>query len=215
MATAGYDDMAFHESPGALQPGAALLYPPAAAVTVVAAQAVCIIVQEFIPATALENYKNTVTVQANFTFTNAAPALAATYTVVDTTTVSSSTLDLKKEVRNVTQGVTLFGISNQARSGDTLEYRITYTNNGASPISGLSVADVTPNYTTFVNATDAATPTSLTSCQKQTPANPATGSTVSCATAQTAGGTGPVSLRFIGPVNPGATGTVLFQVKVD
>ena len=158
---------------------------------------------------------NTVTVQANFTFTNAAPALTASYTVVDTTTVSSSALDLKKEVRNVTQGVTVFGINNQARSGDTLEYRITYTNNGASPISGLSVADVTPNYTTFVSATDDATPATLTSCQKQTPANPVPTPTVLCAVVQAIGGTGPVSLRFIGPVNPGATGAVLFQVKVD
>ena len=199
---------------GSLQPGAALLYPPAAAVTVVAAQTVCIIVQEFIPATALENYKNTVTVQANFSFTNAAPALTASYTVVDTTTVSSSALDLKKEVRNVTQSG-VFGFNNQAKSGETLEYRITYTNNGPSPITGLSVTDVTPNFTTFISATDDVTPISLTSCQKQTPANPATAPTVSCATAQTAGGTGPVSLRFIGSVNSGATGTVLFQVKVD
>ncbi len=216
-AASGWGEKVFADAgcTGALQPGAALLFPPAAAVTVVAGQAVCVIVQEFIPATALEGYKNTVTVQASFTFTNAAPAMSATYTVVDTTTVSSSTLDLKKEVRNVTQGVTLFGISNQARSGDTLEYRITYTNNGASPISGLSVADVTPNYTTFVSAADDATPTTLTSCQKQTPANPAPTPTVLCATAQTMGGTGPVSLHFIGPVNPGATGTVLFQVKVD
>ena len=200
---------------GALQPGAALLYPPAAAVTVVAGQAVCVIVQEFIPATALLGYKNTVTVQANFIFTNAAPALTASYTVVDTTTVGSGALDLKKEVRNVTQGVITFGINNQARSGDTLEYRITYTNNGATPISGLNVADVTPNYTTFVSATDDATPATLTSCQKQTPANPVPTPTVLCAVVQAIGGTGPVSLRFIGPVNPGATGAVLFQVKVD
>ena len=199
---------------GALQPGAALLYPPAAAVTVVAGQVLCVIVEEFIPATARDGYKNTVTVQANFSFTNAAPALTASYTAIDTTTVGSGSLDLKKEVRNVTQSGA-FGVNNEARSGETLEYRITYTNNGASPISGLSVADVTPNYTTFISATDAATPASVTSCQKQTPANPVPTPTVLCATTQTIGGTGPVSLRFIGPVNPGASGTVLFQVKVD
>ena len=60
--------------------------------------------------------------------------------------IPASALELKKEVRNVTQNGT-FGTTNKAKSADTLEYRITYTNNGTTPITGLKLADATPNYT--------------------------------------------------------------------
>ncbi len=199
---------------GALQVGAALLYPPAANVAATAGQSICIIMQEFIPATAPDGYQNAVTVQASFSFANALPALMITSSVSDILTVSSSALELKKEVRNVTTG-SVFGINNQARSGETLEYRITYTNNGTSPVTSLSVADITPNHTTFVSAIDATTPATVVSCQKQTPANPVPAAPVICAFIQVSGGTGPVKLQFVGPVEPGASGTVLFQVKVD
>ena len=170
--------------------------------------------QEFIPLSAPLGHTNTATVQASFTFTNASPALSATYSVTDVTTSGSGALDLTKEVRNVTTGGA-FGLNNQAKSGETLEYRITYINNGVDPISSLSVTDATPNHTTFVSASNGTTPAALTSCQKQTPANPAPAATVACDAAQTSGGTGPVSLRYVGSVGPGAIGVVLFQVKVD
>ena len=108
-----------------------------------------------------------------------------------------------------------FGVNNQAKSGETLEYRITYTNNGATSITGLSVADVTPAFTTFVSAVGGAAPASITGCQKTTPANPSPAPAVTCATVQAAGGTGPLSFQLTGPVNPGASGTVLFQVTVN
>lgn len=197
-----------------LQVGAALLYPPAANVAATAGQRICITLQEFIPATAPEGHQNAVTVQASFRFANALPALMITSTVSDILTVSSSALELKKEVRNVTTGG-VFGINNQARSGETREYRIHYTNNGTSPITSLSVADITPTDTTFVSAIDATTPATVVSCQKQKPANPVPASPVTCAFIQVLGGTGPVKLQFVGPVKPGASGAVLFQVKVD
>lgn len=112
-----------------------------------------------------------------------------TSTASDMLTVSSSALELKKEVRNVTTG-SVFGINNQARSGETREYRITYTNNGISPVTSLSVADITPNYTTFVSAIDATTPATVVSCQKQKPANPVPASPVICAFIQVPGGAG-------------------------
>ena len=107
-------------------------------------------------------------------------------------------------------------MNNQEKLGDTLEYRITYTNNGASPISGLSVTDATPAYTSFISAIPFSAPASLTSCLKQTPANPTPAATVACSIGQTAGGTGIVSWKFLGcSVNPGASGTVILQVLVN
>lgn len=202
---------------GSLQPGAATLYPPSAPITVTAEQMVCVIVQEFIPATAQSDYINDAKVQANFTLISSVPAptLSASYTLDDVTTVSTSALDLKKEVRNVTQGVATFGVSNQAKSGETLEYRVTYTNNGTGPISNLTVNDTTPAYTTFVSSTAGTTPATLTACNKTTPANPSPAPTVACSVVQAAGGSGSVNWIFTGTLNPGETGIVQFQVKVD
>ncbi|WP_241026987.1 Ig-like domain-containing protein [Variovorax sp. RKNM96] len=199
---------------GAQQPGAALLYPPSASLTVVAGQNVCIVMQAFIPANAANGNNNQSTVQASFDFTNAGPALSASYTVLDTTTVSNSALELKKEVRNVTQGAS-FGVNNQAKSGETLEYRVTYTNNGTTPISGMTVNDTTPQYTSFVAAQAGTTPVSLTACSKNTPANALPAPAVACAASQVAGGTGGLRWSFAGSLAPGATGAVLFSVKVD
>ncbi|WP_431123833.1 prealbumin-like fold domain-containing protein [Variovorax paradoxus] len=199
---------------GAQQAGAALLYPPAAPVTVVAGQNVCIVMQEFIPANAANGNNNQSTVQASFSFTNAGPALSASYTVLDTTTVSNSALELKKEVRNVTQGGS-FGVNNQAKSGETLEYRVSYTNNGTTPISDMKINDTTPQYTSFGAAQAGTTPASLTGCRKNTPANAIPAPSVACAVAQTAGGTGTLSWEFSGSLAPGGSGSVLFSVKVD
>ncbi|MDZ4358452.1 MAG: hypothetical protein U1B84_18880, partial [Variovorax sp.] len=147
---------------GSLQPGAAQLFPPSAPATpVVFAGKVCVIVQAFIPANAPQGASNKAKVQADFTYTNAAPSLTGSFTLDDTTTVSNVALELKKEVRNVTQSGS-FGINNQAKSGETLEYRITYTNNGDAPIRSMVVNDMTPGYTTFVSATTGTTPASLT-----------------------------------------------------
>ena len=200
---------------GSLQPGAAQLFPPSAPATpVVFAGKVCVIVQEFIPANAPLGASNKAKVQADFTYTNASPSLSASFTLDDTTTVSSVALELKKEVRNVTQSGS-FGINNQAKSGETLEYRITYTNNGDAPIRSLVVNDTTPGYTTFVSATAGTTPSTLTGCTKRTPANAAPAALAACADVQAVGGTGAIEWKFVGSIAPGGTGTVLFQVKVD
>lgn len=200
---------------GVLQAGAVQLYPPAAAGSaVVTGQQVCIVVQEFIPATAPNGYANTVKVTASFNYSNSNPVLSASITATDTTSVGASALALKKEVRNVTQGGA-FGVYNLVKSGEVLEYRLTYINNGTSPATGLHAFDITPSYTTFVSAAEGTTPASLSNCQKQTPVNPAPAAIVACAVVQTVGGTGAVGFTLTGPFNPGATGTLLFRVKVD
>ena len=118
---------------GTLQGGAAVLYPPPVPTTVTAGQNLCVVVQEFIPANAQAGYTDRRMVEASFVFTNASSALSASYFVDDTTTVSSTALELKKEVRNLTKNGD-FGLNNEARSGEVLEYRITYSNNGVTPI---------------------------------------------------------------------------------
>ena len=217
-ALAGWSTQVFADPgcTGSLQPGAAQLYPPAGTGTAVAAGGkVCIVVKQFVPASAPQGANDKVTIRADFDYGNANPALSGSYVLDDITTVSDSVLELRKEVRNVTQGVTSFGVNNQAKSGDTLEYRITYTNNGAAPIGNMVVNDATPGYTSFVSATTGTTPATLTGCTKRTPANVAPNPAVACAAAQSAGGTGPIGWTFAGSVAPGGTGTVLFQVKID
>ena len=217
-ALAGWSTQVFADPgcTGSLQPGAAQLYPPAGTGTAVAAGGkVCIVVKQFVPASAPQGANDKVTIRADFDYGNANPALSGSYVLDDITTVSDSVLELRKEVRNVTQGVTSFGVNNQAKSGDTLEYRITYTNNGAAPIGNMVVNDATPGYTSFVSATTGTTPATLTGCTKRTPANVAPNPAVACAAAQSAGGTGPIGWTFAGSVAPGGTGSVLFQVKID
>ncbi|MDP9919496.1 putative repeat protein (TIGR01451 family) [Variovorax boronicumulans] len=199
---------------GALQAGAAVLYPPAVPRPVTTGQNLCVVVQEFIPAGALAGYNDKRSVQASFVFTNASPALSASYLVLDTTTVSSTALELKKEVRNLTKNGD-FGLNNEAKSGETLEYRITYTNNGATPISGLTVSDVTPVYTSFAGSQEGTTPATLTACTKRTPANALPAPAVACAAAQAPGGTGPLDWKFTGQLAPGGTGSVRFRVTVN
>ncbi|WP_295373143.1 autotransporter-associated beta strand repeat-containing protein [uncultured Pseudacidovorax sp.] len=200
---------------GSVQQNATRLYPSGTPMTVVQGQVVCFVVQEQVPVQAGTGNSNAVPVTTALTFTNAAPSLSASYTATDTTTVSNSALQLTKEVRNVTQGVTTFGTNNQAKSGEVLEYRITYTNTAPSPLTSLVINDATPTYTSFVSAKTDTTPSGLTACTKVTPANVAPAPVVGCDVAQTAGGTGPLSWSFTGTLNGGGTGAVLFQVKVD
>ncbi len=124
---------------------------------------VCIIVHEFIPAGAAAGAVNAVTVSAAFTYSNAAPALASTLTVIDTTTVGAAGLRLQKQVCNVTAQIALaapcdptltgatagrgFGASNTGGSGDELMYRIIYSNGASTPLTSLVVDDTTPAFT--------------------------------------------------------------------
>ena len=199
---------------GTLQAGLTKLTAPTVSVPVTQGQVLCLIVQDFVPTSATAGATNAVPVVATLSLGNANPALTASYTVTDTTTVGSGQLAVQKEVRNVTQSGS-FGASNQAKPGDTLEYRITYTNLGASTISGLEVADYVPQYGTFVSATADALPASLTACSKNTPANVLPAAAVPCSTAQGSGGTGSVNWKFSGTLAPGATGTVRFSMQVN
>jgi hypothetical protein len=198
---------------GELPPDAALLYPPAVARPLTAGQPLCVVLRKFVPAEAALGSRHATTLQAEFTFDNASPALSATYSVQDFTTVSNKSLTLVKEVRNLTQGVTAFGASNQARPGDTLEYRIRYRNTSLAALDEFTIDVDTPGFTTYVSALTETTPASLTACHKTTPAN---ATAVDCAVVeQVVGNKGAVKWRFTGALAAGESGAVLFRVKVD
>ncbi|MFT4172210.1 MAG: hypothetical protein QM639_06595 [Rhodocyclaceae bacterium] len=203
---------------GTLQAGAAQLFPPlGVGSSVMVGDKVCIVVRQFIPATVALGDSHAIGVDAVFDYLNAHPALpVATYTLNNVTKVALTALSLKKEVRNVTVSGP-FGMSNQAKPGDELEYRIVYTNNAPGVITNLAINDTTPAYTTFVSSTAGTTPTALGACSKNTPANPPPAPAVDCTAgpAQPVGGTGALHWLFGGGLEAGATGEVLFRVKVD
>lgn len=206
-----------HADPGCtgkVQSGAAQLYPGGATTPVVQGQTVCMVVREVAPAGADNGAVNQTTVSATLNFANANPSLSASYTLVDSTTVGHSALVLLKEVRNVTTGGA-WGTSNQAKPGQLLEYRVTYTNTTTSPMTKVTIGDSAPAYTIFQSATAGVVPSDLGVCTMNTPANPSPATAVNCAAAQPVGGTGPIRWMFDGRLNPGASGDVGFKVKVE
>ncbi|RYF41645.1 MAG: DUF11 domain-containing protein, partial [Comamonadaceae bacterium] len=199
---------------GTLQAGAAQLYPPTAPLAVLQGQSVCVLMRQVVPPAAQAGNSNSVGVNAKLVFSNAGAALSASYALADVTTAGNAALDLQKEVRNITTAGA-FSAANQARSGDVLEYRVTYTNTGATAISRVIVSDATPTHTTYLSATAGAIPPGLGNCTMHTPGNPEPAAAMSCTPQQSGIGTGPLSWAFDGVLNPGATGHVLFRVTVD
>jgi uncharacterized repeat protein (TIGR01451 family) len=194
-----------------------------AAVNVVASGEVCIIVQQFIPNGAPEGASNLSPVRATFEYTGATavtptiPFAVADgiYNRQDVTTVNAAAVLLQKEVRNETTPTTpVWKTSNRAKTGDILEYRITYTNNSPKPISGLVIKDGTPAFTTFVSAlceTDEdAVPSTLGTCRLNK-------------SGLSSGGTGALIWNFVPKLPtvtnpqllPGGKGSVTFKVVVD
>ena len=176
--------------------------PVTAPIAVTAGQNVCVIVKEFIPAGAPQGANNTVTVTAVFTYTNASPALSATLTATDLTTVGqAAALALTKQVSNVTQAGTA-GTAANAKPGDTLQYSLTAINNGTQPLTSLVLDDATPAFTAFVSAAcPTPLPTGLTAC--------------SVTPQPVAGAQGGVQWNFTGSLTPGAQVIVTYQVKVN
>lgn len=195
---------------GKLQAGAQVLYPTAVPVYlgVVQGQIVCLLVQHGIPGSALNAQSRTVPLQAQLSFTTANPALSASYSVNDVTTVSTSQLEMLKEVRVV--GTSAWSTSNEAKPGQKLEYRITIRNNGPAPISDVRVTDHTPAYTFFISASvEGSLPASLGTCTKTTPAG-----AVACSDSQAEGGTGAIQWTFSGPLNAGPEVELRYVVEV-
>ncbi len=87
-----------------------------------------------------------------------------------------------------------------ARSGDAVTYTLTFTNNGISPITGLSINDETPAYTTYQSSRTLAVPGGL---------------TASGTTAPAPGATGALAWGFTGQLAAAASGVVQYTVIVQ
>jgi uncharacterized repeat protein (TIGR01451 family) len=153
----------------------------------------CLVMKEIIPDGAPFNATDAAVITASFTYTNANPALAATYTVRDLTTVGSPAnagLRLEKSVDKTT-----------ALPGTNLTYTVTFVNDSSAPLSNLKINDATPAFTTFVSAACPGTlPANLTGCSVSAPA---------------VGAAGSIQWTFTGTLGPSQTGVVLFVVKIQ
>jgi uncharacterized repeat protein (TIGR01451 family) len=162
-------------------------------VTTVAGTNLCVLMKVTVPIGAPINSSDAAVLTASFSYINASPALNATYTVKDLTTVGTPTtagLRLEKAVDKAT-----------ALPGANLTYTLTFTNDSSGAISNIVINDAVPAYTVFVSAAcGAPLPASLTGCS---------------VTAPTAGQAGNIQWTFTGTLNPSQTGTVTFVVKIQ
>ena len=127
-----------------------------AAIAVNAGETVCVLLKEFVPAGAPGGAQNLVTVTANFTYSNASPALASNQAHTDTTTVGaagSAGLSLQKSVDKAT-----------ALPGEVLTYTVVYTNTSNAPLSSIVINDSTPAFTNFLSAACGPNPPNVGAC---------------------------------------------------
>jgi uncharacterized repeat protein (TIGR01451 family) len=104
---------------------------------------------------------------------------------------------------------TAYAVSNAAKPGDLLEYRLRYSNNTALPITAIVVYDQMPPYTLFQNALCLTTPVlgnSGCNVSQQPAVNAATGAIVWTLTDASSA---PVGLQPLG------SGSVSFCVQVQ
>ena len=152
---------------------------------------VCLITKVQVPTNAPNGGQHVLTLSANVNFINAAPALNRLYSVTDVTTVGDGNSGLVLEKSSPTSS---------AAPGDTITYAITYTIFGTEPIGDLVIKDVTPSYTTLVDATADTIPDNLTGVAITAPAS---------------GETGAIRWEFSGQLLPGVSGIVRFRVILD
>ena len=163
---------------------------PTDTISVVAGEQVFLIVKENVPSAAPLGAKDVLSVNANFVYTNASPALTSTVTRTDTTTVAVATgMQLQKSVNSPT-----------AAPGQNITYTIVYLNSSDQAITNIVLNDFTPGFTTFVSASASALPSGL------------TGPTI---TSPSVGAVGNIRWTFGGTLAPQATGSVTFTVKVN
>lgn len=174
---------------GVLDPGEPLLAAP---VALVAGQTLCLLAKHAVPAGAPAGASELATLMASFAYTGATPALGASTSLGDLTTVldSGSGLVITKSADRAS-----------ARPGDLITYTIAYSNPGNAPLSAIVIRDATPPWTVFDSAGCAALGGGLTGCSlTQQPG---------------AGSTGPVEWTLAGSLGPGASGAVTFRVRVQ
>jgi uncharacterized repeat protein (TIGR01451 family) len=153
---------------------------------------VAVIVKVFIPANAPLGAKDQTTLSANFAYTGASPALNASLSRQDKTTVGNPTTSDLTLTKTVDKPA--------AAPGETITYTVTYTNNSTDVLRDVIIYDSTPAFTTFVSGSNGPLPADLTAVAFSSPA---------------VGGTGAMRWTFTGTLRPGGTSTVTFRVKLD
>jgi uncharacterized repeat protein (TIGR01451 family) len=158
---------------------------------VTASQTWCLVVRHSIPAGAPGGAFEQVTLSASMSYTAAVPPLSTVVQLDDRTTViDAGTLRI---VKSVSTGTVL--------PGGLITYTITYTNLGPAPVSAIEIQDMVPGYTMFQSAGCGGLGSGLSACGVTTQPSP--------------NGTGPVRWTLTGSLDPGATGSVTFQVRVE
>ncbi len=179
------------------------------AVAVTQGSDVCFVVRATVPAGVAMGTSYSLPLQAVLTYDTL--SLAETLSTTATTAVSSTPVLLTKQVRNVTANGAA-GTSSNAKSGETLEYTVTFINMGTALVRNIVINEATTNWTTLANATVTTTlPAGMTCSSMKTPDNP---SGTSC-TALTGASKGALSFAFSGDLNPGQSGVLTYKVKVD
>jgi uncharacterized repeat protein (TIGR01451 family) len=174
---------------GAIDPGEVTV---GAALPLVAGERVCLVARHAAPATAPAGATEQATLTASFTYAGAAPPLSASATLSNLTTVlaGGNGLVLTKAVDRAS-----------ALPGELLTYTITYTNLSNAPLTAIEVADATPAWTVFEDASCGMAGTGLLACGiTQQPA---------------AGATGAVRWTMSGSLLPGGSGSVSYRVRVQ
>lgn len=145
----------------------------------------CLLAKVFVPANAPFGASHQLTLQAAFSYDNAAPILDVQHSRQDLTAVGeAAALRLIKTADKA-----------NASPGDTITYTIAFRNNGSGNLSNLRIHDAPPPYTAFAAAACGAMP-----------------SGVAC-TVVIANGS--PEWQLDGSIAPGAEGSVIFAVRVE
>ena len=180
------------------------------AITATAGQPICLIVKQFVPAGVAVGEQNLLTLSAVFNYTNSAPALFATLSATDVTTVGQAgALALNKSVVNCPPVLPVLPaecpggtLSANATPGDVLEYKLIAVNNGTQMVTTLVVNDATSAFTTFVGAAcPTVLPLGVIACSVNT--QPAVGAQ------------GSLQWNFSGSLASGSQLKVIYRVKIN
>lgn len=155
-----------------------------------AGETISLIVKNYIPVAAPFNAQDQIVVVVDFEYSGATPALSASATRTNLTTVGPTTagLTLVKSVDKAT-----------ALPGEVINYTIVFTNNGLDPLHSLSITDRAPAFTSLVGAGPSDLPDGLTQASVITDSPEP----------------GYIRWVFNGDLGPGHSGHVTFSVQLD
>jgi parallel beta-helix repeat protein len=177
---------------------------------------VCLLMKEMASTQASFGMQNTITITATFSYGSSSTLTSTTLTLTDITVIEqpgSGTLQLVKSTyidASCTYLNTLGPASSSfstgvqsAASGNCIEYQIQATNGGASALSGLTINDMAPPYTTLQTGTHSPVSTvGATGC---------TGLTAGAITVTVSA----VQAAFTGSMPGGCIATFVYEVKLN